>query len=172
MRTTYDATASGDQLTIGNFADSHDTRPWIEWCGGWFLIHRTQEEMQAADQAGIPAEATMASHDIGVFAIFGMFEEKLSSGPPHDAIFDCSRPCIAELDDGLFGKLCRVQRQPWADSLPSIHILSGKLPGHVGCELPALVDRISEPLSGVQEYKHICLSSGSRNMGFREIRRR
>ncbi len=65
LRTMYDATATGGQITIGNFADTHSTRPWIEWCGAWFLIHRTQDAMQTiADQAGIVGDQTTIRHNI------------------------------------------------------------------------------------------------------------
>ena len=40
------AVAPGGRLVVGNFADTHPTRPWIEWCGDWFLIHRSLKQMR------------------------------------------------------------------------------------------------------------------------------
>lgn len=33
------------QLIVGNFSNTHVTRPWIEWLGDWHLIHRDQHQM-------------------------------------------------------------------------------------------------------------------------------
>ncbi|MCA8998452.1 MAG: class I SAM-dependent methyltransferase [Planctomycetaceae bacterium] len=56
LKRLWNAVDRGGRLVIGNFAETHRTRPYIEWCGNWFLIHRSKQEMQAlADQAGIPA---------------------------------------------------------------------------------------------------------------------
>jgi len=55
----------GGRLVICNFADTHSTRPWIEWCGDWFLIHRSQYEMQLlAEYAGIVQGEAKISHDV------------------------------------------------------------------------------------------------------------
>ncbi len=35
----------GSRLVIGNFASSHATRAWIEWCGQWFLTHRSFKDL-------------------------------------------------------------------------------------------------------------------------------
>lgn len=37
-------------LVIGNFSDQHTTRNWLEWCGDWFLVHRSEDEMHAIAQ--------------------------------------------------------------------------------------------------------------------------
>ncbi len=43
--------APGGRLVLGNFAETHATRPWIEWCGDWFLIHRTLRDMHVLAEA-------------------------------------------------------------------------------------------------------------------------
>lgn len=46
----------GGRLVIGNLAETHRTRPYIEWCGAWFLRHRTADELdRLAHDAGIRA---------------------------------------------------------------------------------------------------------------------
>jgi len=47
LKRLWTAVAPGGRVVIGNFADTHPTRHWIEWCGDWFLIHRTLSELEA-----------------------------------------------------------------------------------------------------------------------------
>jgi SAM-dependent methyltransferase len=54
LRILWRAVAPGGRLVVGNFATSHRTRAWIEWCGGWFLVHRSEEDAkELVNQAGI-----------------------------------------------------------------------------------------------------------------------
>lgn len=56
LKRLWGAVAPGGRLVIGNFADTHQTRHWIEWCGDWFLIHRSLAELAVLGaSAGISA---------------------------------------------------------------------------------------------------------------------
>ena len=49
--------APNGRLIVGAFAETNRTRPYMEWCGAWSLIHRTEKEMfDLAESAGIPLE--------------------------------------------------------------------------------------------------------------------
>ncbi|MBS0207105.1 MAG: class I SAM-dependent methyltransferase [Planctomycetes bacterium] len=59
----WQAVAPGGLLVIGNFAETHRTRAYIEWCGAWHLEHRSESDMQAvAETAAIPRQSIL--HDI------------------------------------------------------------------------------------------------------------
>lgn len=48
-------TKEGGSLIFGNFHPRNPSRNYMEWCGGWFLIHRTEEDMSLlCKMAGIP----------------------------------------------------------------------------------------------------------------------
>jgi hypothetical protein len=65
LKLMWTAVAPGGRVMVGNFADTHSTRPWIEWCGDWFLIHRTREDMQRlAEQAGLGPPQAKLFHEI------------------------------------------------------------------------------------------------------------
>ncbi|HIJ97327.1 MAG TPA: class I SAM-dependent methyltransferase [Desulfuromonadales bacterium] len=50
-------TADGGELIVGNFHVSNQDRLWMEWCGDWRLIHRTEEDMfKLCDMARIPLD--------------------------------------------------------------------------------------------------------------------
>lgn len=50
-------TADGGMIVIGNFHPSNPSRDYMEICGDWYLIHRTEEEMLAlCERAGIPLD--------------------------------------------------------------------------------------------------------------------
>ena len=56
---------AGGRVVIGNFAETHSTRPWIEWCGDWFLIHRTLQDMQSlVEKAEIDESNFKIHHEI------------------------------------------------------------------------------------------------------------
>ena len=64
LRRMWHALDDGGILEIGNFAPSHATRPWIEWCGRWFLIHRdTSQLLQLAALAGVPRDHAVVELD-------------------------------------------------------------------------------------------------------------
>ena len=68
LRNMWAATRTGGRLVIGNFAVGHPTRPWIEWCGDWFLIHRTSKDLfRIAMQAGITGESTHVKTHVDQF---------------------------------------------------------------------------------------------------------
>lgn len=50
-------TEPGGRLVVGNFHPANPSRPWMEWGGAWFLIHRTEEDYRRlCERAGIPLE--------------------------------------------------------------------------------------------------------------------
>jgi len=55
-------------LAVGNFHPANPTRPIMEWLGGCFLIHRTEEKLLAlAAAAGIPSTACeVRSEPLGI----------------------------------------------------------------------------------------------------------
>lgn len=66
-------TKKGGRCIIGNFHVSNPSRNYMEWCGDWCLIHRTDDDMQQlCRDAGIPAERATITHEplgVCVFAI-------------------------------------------------------------------------------------------------------
>lgn len=64
LKRLWGAAAPDGRLVIGNFANTHPTRSWIEWCGDWFLIHRSLGELhQLALAAGIPPSMVQTFSD-------------------------------------------------------------------------------------------------------------
>ena len=54
----WEQLAPGGSLYVFNFAPHNPTRPYMEWMGDWYLIHRSEQELeQLALAAGIPEEA-------------------------------------------------------------------------------------------------------------------
>jgi hypothetical protein len=50
-------TKDGGSVIVGNFHPRNPSRNYMEWCGDWFLIHRTEPEMVLlCEQAGIRRE--------------------------------------------------------------------------------------------------------------------
>ena len=57
-------TSRNGQLIFANFLPSNDSKLLMEWCLGWFLIHRQPHEIsQLAIQAGIPENAIFFTSD-------------------------------------------------------------------------------------------------------------
>lgn len=51
-------TKHGGTMIFGNFHPRNPSRNYMEWCGDWFLIHRTEPEMvRLCEKAGIPRES-------------------------------------------------------------------------------------------------------------------
>jgi len=49
---------NGGRIIIGNFHPRNPNRNQMEWCLGWFLIHRMESEMaEICNRAGIPADS-------------------------------------------------------------------------------------------------------------------
>ena len=64
LRKMWKAVGPGGRLVVGNFASSHQTRPWIEWCGDWFLRHRDESDLfSIAREAGMPEAAVSIETD-------------------------------------------------------------------------------------------------------------
>lgn len=61
-------TKEGGSLVFGNFHPRNPSRNYMEWCGGWFLIHRTEEDMALlCKAAGIPeASISFEQEPLGV----------------------------------------------------------------------------------------------------------
>lgn len=50
-------TNNGGKIIIGNFHPRNPSRNYMEWTGGWFVIHRTEDDLlKLCVQAGIPIE--------------------------------------------------------------------------------------------------------------------
>lgn len=63
LKLMWSVVAVGGRLAIGNFADTHPTRPWIELCGDWLLVHRSERDMrELAKLAGIEPAAARVDH--------------------------------------------------------------------------------------------------------------
>ncbi len=62
------AVAPGGELVVGNFSDSHPSRPYMEVIGDWHLYHRSAEKLRSlAEQAGIlPENVLIGSEPEGV----------------------------------------------------------------------------------------------------------
>ncbi len=59
LRRLWSALAPGGRLVVGNFHPDNPSRPIMEWLGGWFLIHRSEEELQRIVRlAAIPEAST------------------------------------------------------------------------------------------------------------------
>jgi len=59
LQRLWSVVAPGGRLVVGNFHPDNPSRPTMEWLGGWFLIHRTEEELVGlARQAAIPEVST------------------------------------------------------------------------------------------------------------------
>ncbi len=50
-------TKEGGRLIIGNFHPRNKSRNFMEWCGEWFLIHRTEDDIKRIFlEAGVPED--------------------------------------------------------------------------------------------------------------------
>ncbi len=64
LRKMWKWTQPGGSLVVGNFHRGQRGRTYMEWCGQWFLIHRSANELRAlAAQAGIPADAVTIDYE-------------------------------------------------------------------------------------------------------------
>jgi SAM-dependent methyltransferase len=61
-------TAQGGRLVVGNFHPANPSRPWMEWGGAWFLVHRAEEDyLRLCEAAGIPLQrVTFEREPLGV----------------------------------------------------------------------------------------------------------
>jgi extracellular factor (EF) 3-hydroxypalmitic acid methyl ester biosynthesis protein len=57
-------TKEGGSCVIGNFHANNPSRNYMEWCGGWCLIHRTDDDIkQLCSNAHIPMNCVEISHE-------------------------------------------------------------------------------------------------------------
>lgn len=55
LRKMWGCVNVGGTMVIGNFHPNNPNRNYLEWCGGWFLIHRTGHDLTSLFlRAGIP----------------------------------------------------------------------------------------------------------------------
>lgn len=67
----------GGKVAFGVFHPKNPSRNWMEWCGEWFLIHRTQNEILGlCDQAGIPSENIKFEFEPLGINLFTIIEKK------------------------------------------------------------------------------------------------
>jgi len=73
IKRMWECTSEGGKMIVGNFHPSNTSRNFMEWCGQWFLIHRSDEELRELfTRAGIPSEAVAIEREpIGacIFAV-------------------------------------------------------------------------------------------------------
>lgn len=75
IRRMWDCTKDGGKMIVGNFHPSNTSRNYMEWCGQWFLIHRSDEELTNLFQkAGIPPLAVSIDREPTGACIFGIAE--------------------------------------------------------------------------------------------------
>ena len=73
LKRMWSWTKAGGTCVIGNFHTSNPCRNYMEWCGDWCLIHRTDDDMRRlCHDAGIPNERVTITHEplgVCVFAL-------------------------------------------------------------------------------------------------------
>jgi extracellular factor (EF) 3-hydroxypalmitic acid methyl ester biosynthesis protein len=64
LRKMWRWTRTGGLVAFGNFLPSNESRLLMEWCLGWSLTHRSEQEVfNLTREAGIPQESTSYTHD-------------------------------------------------------------------------------------------------------------
>lgn len=61
LKNLWRSVDAGGRMIVGNFAETHPTRPWIEWCGNWHLIHRNPAGLHAIAGAAGVADAMVTT---------------------------------------------------------------------------------------------------------------
>ena len=70
----------GGKVVVGNFHPRNPSRSFMEWCGQWFLIHRTEDDYRRlCRSAGIPEESIQFDREPLGCCIF-LILEKVSEG--------------------------------------------------------------------------------------------
>lgn len=73
LKRMWSWTKAGGTCAIGNYHPSNPSRNYMEWCGDWYLIHRTDDDMRRlCRDAGIPPEQVTITHEslgVCVFAL-------------------------------------------------------------------------------------------------------
>jgi len=76
IKRMWDCTNEGGKMIVGNFHPSNTSRNYMEWCGQWFLIHRSDEELSNLFlKAGIPRNAISIDREPLGACIFGVAEK-------------------------------------------------------------------------------------------------
>ena len=64
LRKMWSWAQPGGSLVVGNFHEGQAGRTYMEWCGEWFLIHRSADRLRTlAEKAGIPSEAVEIDYE-------------------------------------------------------------------------------------------------------------
>ena len=64
LKRMWQWTKVGGTCVVGNFHASNPSRNYMEWCGDWCLVHRTDDDMrQLCAAAGIPVESVEVAHE-------------------------------------------------------------------------------------------------------------
>ena len=68
LRRMWAWTPEGGRLVVGNFHPRNPSRAYMEWCGDWHLIHRSEGDMlRLAAGAGVPlGRCRLDSETLGV----------------------------------------------------------------------------------------------------------
>lgn len=73
IRRMWDCTNDAGKMIVGNFHPSNTSRNYMEWCGQWFLIHRSDEELtNLFIKAGIPPTVVSIEREPIGACIFGV----------------------------------------------------------------------------------------------------
>ncbi len=78
IKRMWNCTNDGGKMIVGNFHPSNTSRNYMEWCGQWFLIHRSDEELTNLFlKAGIPQVAISIDREPIGACIFGVASKNL-----------------------------------------------------------------------------------------------
>ncbi|MFZ1700686.1 MAG: class I SAM-dependent methyltransferase [Pyrinomonadaceae bacterium] len=73
IKRMWDCTNDNGKVIVGNFHPSNTSRNYMEWCGQWFLIHRSDEELKNLFiKAGIPSSSVSIEREPIGACIFGI----------------------------------------------------------------------------------------------------
>lgn len=76
IKRMWDSTNDDGQMIVGNFHPSNTSRNYMEWCGQWFLIHRSDEELKNLFvKADISPAAVSIEREQTGSCIFGIAEK-------------------------------------------------------------------------------------------------
>ena len=76
MHRMWKWTKPGGKMIVGNFHPHNPSRNFMEWCGEWFLIHRTHDAMrELCIKAGIPPAVLTIDHEPLHTVVFAIAEK-------------------------------------------------------------------------------------------------
>ena len=83
VRRMWKWTKDGGTMIFGNFHPSNPSRNYMEWCGNWHLIHRTESDLIAlCVKAGIAKESVYIDKEplgINIFCLVAKSDKHMSS---------------------------------------------------------------------------------------------